>query len=92
MLALVRINLLTHCVERLYNDLLHLGHQVILHTDVEVGVVFINVVLELRERKLVAVLKLSVARAIFLHGIIGKVHECIIDVLEVDAIVSTTSP
>lgn len=88
MLAFVRVELLTDRIERFNDNFLHLGHEVVLNADLGFRVVFVNVVLELVERELVPVLKLPVRLALHLHGVVGQVHEGVIHILQIYAIVT----
>jgi len=91
-LALEGVELLAHRVEGLHDDLLHLRHEVVLDADVLVRVVLVDVLLELREAQLVAVLELAVGLTFHLHRVVGQVHEGIVHVLQIYAIVTARSP
>lgn len=90
MLSLEWVNLFPHSVECFDSDLLHLGYQVVLNTDARLGVMLVNVVLELLERELVSVFELSVRFTVFLNGVVRQMDERIINVIEVDTVVCTT--
>jgi len=54
-------------------------------------VVLVNIVLKLSERKLISVLKLTVGLRLLLHCDIGQVDKGIINILEVNRVVSCAS-
>ena len=57
----------------------------VIHTDLTLRVVLVDVVLECWETNHVAVLKVTIILSMLLHSVVGQVHEGIIYVLQVDA-------
>ena len=68
---------------------MHLWNQVVIHTDLALRVVLVDVVLECWETKHVAVLKITIILSMLLHSVVGQVHEGIIYVLQVDTELGT---
>ena len=56
----------------------------ILYADTCGFVVFVYILLESVERKLVSILKLAIRSTVFLNGIIGQVDERIVNVFQIN--------
>ena len=78
------VDLPSHRVESLGDDLMHLRDHVFIHVEVSVRVKLINYCLEPRERELVAVFEITIVLAVFLDRVVGQVDECIVDVVLID--------
>jgi hypothetical protein len=78
------VDLPSHRVESLGDDLMHLGDHVFIHVEVSVRVKLINYCLEPRERELVTVFEITIVLAVFLDRVVGQVDECIVDVVLID--------
>ena len=88
MLAFVGVKLLTDRTERFNDDFLHLGHEMVLDTDLGFWVVLVNIVLELVERELVPVFELPIRFTLYLHGVVCQMHKRVIYILQIYAIVT----
>ena len=80
----MRIDLLTHSIKGLSNDLLHLRHHVPVNVILFIRVKLVNDVLESRERELIAVFELPESCRVLLDCVVGEVHKRIVDVVLVD--------
>ena len=84
-LAPVRIQCLSHCIESLQDNFVHLWNQVLEHAHTTLRVVLINIVLEHREAQHISIFEVAIILCMLLHCIVREVHESIVNVLEVDA-------
>jgi len=66
----VWIDLSSHCVECFGDNLVHLRDHVLVDIEVLVRVELVNDCLEARERKLVAILEVTVMLAVFLYCVV----------------------
>lgn len=78
------IDLSSHCVECLGDNLVHLRDHVLVDIEVLVRVELVDDCLEARERKLVAVLEVTVMLAVLLDCIVRQVHKGIVNVRHVN--------
>lgn len=91
MLAFIGIDGATDCAKSLDDDFLHLGDEILFNGDVCGLIVFVDVLLETVEWKLVAILELTVGSTVLLDGVVSQVDESIIDVFQIDSKLRTTS-
>ena len=63
---------------------MHLWHEVVVDGDAAFRVEVVNVLLECREAQLVPVFEVTIIFSMLLDSIIGKVHESVVDILQVD--------
>ena len=82
--AAVGIQRAPHRVKSLEDDLMHLRHEVVVDGDAAVRVEVVNVLLECRKAQLVTVFEVTIIFSMLLDSIIGKVHESVVDILQVD--------
>ena len=76
------VNLPPHTAEAVCSQLLHLGQQVPFKTHALVGVVLVQVALELFIAHLVSWLEFTVVFGLLLNGVVGEVDVPVAQVLE----------